>query len=61
MKVSLRTPTEDLSKPEEVIYMVVSTDTGKYIIRGGKTLDIIKDTGERMQVFPESNNHIQIK
>ena len=61
MKVDIRTPEGKLDQQIEVMYMVVTTDSGRYIIRGGSALDIIKDTRERMTLYPESTNHILIK
>lgn len=62
MKVEIRTPDEKPGTPIEVMYMIITTRLGnRYIIRRECALDIIKDDGRRMEVFPESSNHILIK
>ena len=60
MRVELRLP-EGITSVE-VMYMMVVTDSGNFIISGASDLDIKKDNHSgKMVVFPESSNHIIVK
>lgn len=60
MRVELRLPEGVTSV--KVMYMMVVTDSGNFIISEDSGLDIKKDDHSgKMVVLPESSNHIIIK